>query len=312
MSSGAALEDLRSRMRIDTEELSLALQTFVREHMEKLQRDGVVLGLSGGLDSSVVAALCARAVGPKKTLALMMPERDSERSHIGDALELAKKLNIDTRMVDLARYLRRLGVYRLAPVSGIPLMNKLRAFLTRRGSRYFERKTGETPFSASLLGMKDTQFSTILKRANAYYRIKHRMRMVLLYLWAERENRLVVGAANRTEALIGYFVKHGCDHAADIMPILHLYKTQVRELARHLDMPSRIIEKPPSPDIIPGVLDEEAIGISYERLDLILLGLETGWQPPEIAGALDLEVTDVARVKSLMEKSAHMRTIYSP
>jgi NAD+ synthase len=84
-------------------------------------------------------------------------------------------------------------------------------------------------------------------------------------------------------------VKHGCDDATDIMPLIHLYKTQVRDLARYLNIPSRIIEKPPSPDILPGIIDEEAIGIPYETLDLILLALEKGWEEDQITEVLGIE-----------------------
>jgi NAD+ synthase len=96
------------------------------------------------------------------------------------------------------------------------------------------------------------------------------------------------------------------------MPILNLYKTQVRQLARFLDIPSGIIEKPPSPDIIPGIIDEEAIGIPYEKLDLILLALENGWEKSDIAKFLGVNAEEVAYVNSLAEKSEHMRKLYIP
>jgi len=136
--------------------------------------------------------------------------------------------------------------------------------------------------------------------------------MILLYYYGELENRLVVGAANKSEYQVGYFVKHGCDDATDIMPLLNLYKTQVRELGRYLNIPSRIIEKPPSPDILPGIIDEEAIGISYEKLDLILLAFEKGWEIVEIAQDLEVEEKKVDYVKNLIQKSEHMRTLYVP
>ena len=123
---------------------------------------------------------------------------------------------------------------------------------------------------------------------------------------------MVVGAANKSEYQIGYFVKHGCDDATDIMPLLNLYKTQVKELARYLNIPSRIIEKPPSPDILPGIIDEEAIGISYEKLDLILLAFEKGWEIVEIAQDLEVEEKKVVYVKNLIQKSEHMRKLYVP
>jgi NAD+ synthase len=178
--------------------------------------------------------------------------------------------------------------------------------------RFYERRTGENPFSTSVTGLKGKEFSSYISKGNAYYRMKHRLRMVLLYYYGELENRLIVGAANKSEYQIGYFVKHGCDDAADIMPLLNLYKTQVRDLARYLDVPPRIIEKPPSPDIIPGVIDEEAIGLPYEKLDFILLALEKKLEVREIAEALDIDGKRVQYVKNLVRKSEHMRKIYAP
>jgi NAD+ synthase len=96
------------------------------------------------------------------------------------------------------------------------------------------------------------------------------------------------------------------------MPLLNLYKTQVRELARYLKVPSKIIEKPPSLDILPGIIDEEAIGIPYEKLDLILLALEKGWEMGEIAKALEMEEKRVIYVKNLVQKSEPIRKNYTP
>jgi len=137
--------------------------------------------------------------------------------------------------------------------------------------------------------------------------------MILLYFYGEMENRLVVGAANKSEYKIGYFVKHGCDDATDIMPLLNLYKTQVRELARYLNIPARIIEKPPSPDVMPGLAaDEEVIRISYKKMDLILLALEKGWKLSDIVKTLGVEEDEVIYIKDMMRKSEHMRKIYKP
>ncbi len=312
MKMNTKLEELKSEMRIHPEELSLSLENFIREYVEKLERDGVIMGLSGGIDSAVLAALCKRAVGPERTLALMMPEKDSKEEHVKDAISFAKELGIQARLVNITPYLKKLKVYHLAPLSRVPFLNRLRGPLIKRLMRFYERRTGENPFSVSIAGLKDKEFSSFISKRVAYYRIKHRMRMVLLYLHGEIENRLVVGAANRTEYLIGYFVKHGCDDATDIMPLLNLYKTQVRELARYLNIPSRIIEKPPSPDILPGIVDEEVIGIPYEKLDLILLALEKGWEIGEIAKVLEIEEEKVVYAKKLIQKSEHMRKLYVP
>jgi NAD+ synthase len=312
MNDKTELKNLKSQMKIDPEKLSHSLENFTKEYMEKLEREGVILGLSGGIDSAVVAALCKRAVGSERTLALIMPEKDSKEEHVKDALNFAKELGIEARLIDITPYLKELEVYKLAPLSRIPILNRLRGPLVKKAYRYYERKTGETPFSASITGLKNKEYGSFISKRSAYYRIKHRLRMVLLYLYGELQNRLVVGTANKSEYQIGYFVKHGCDDATDIMPLLNLYKTQVRELAQYLNIPSRIIEKPPSPDIIPGIIDEEAIGIPYEKLDLILLALEKGWEIIEIAKTLEMEEKQVMYVKNLIQKSEHMRKIYAP
>jgi len=312
MNVDRSLGQLTSDMKIEPETLSRSLENFIREYVQKLEREGTILGLSGGVDSAVVAALCKRAVGAENTLALIMPDKDSKDEHISDALNFAREIGIETRLIDITPYLKQLGIYELFVLNKLPLPEKLRGILTKKAYDFYQRKTGATPFLSSLLGFKDKEFSSYLRKSNAYYRIKHRLRMITIYLHAELENRLVVGAANRTEYKIGFFVKHGCDDAADIMPILNLYKTQVRELARFLHVPSRIIDKAPSPDIIPGIIDEEAIGIPYEKLDLILLALEKGWDNDTIAAVLKVGTEKVEYVRNLAQRSEHMRQLYTP
>jgi len=306
------LEKLKAGMEIEPEKVSLSLESFIKEYTQKLEREGAILGLSGGVDSAVVAALCMRALGPKKTLALIMPEKDSKKEHTKDALNFARELNIKTKLIDITPYLEELGIYKLFPLDKLLSLGKLKGALVKKAYHFYERKTEKRPFSESLLGFKDKEFNSYLAKGNAYYRVKHRLRMILLYLYGELENRLVVGAANKSEYKIGYFVKHGCDDATDIMPLLNLYKTQVRELARYLNIPSRIIKKPPSPDIMPGLDDEEVIRISYEKMDLILLALEKGWKLSDIVKALEIEEDEVIYIKNLIQKSEHMRKIYTP
>ncbi|MDO9555830.1 MAG: NAD(+) synthase [Atribacterota bacterium] len=105
------LEKLKAEMKIEPEKISLSLENFIREYTEKLEREGVILGLSGGIDSAVIAALCVRALGPKKTFALIMPEKDSKKEHTKDALNFAQELGIEAKLVDITPYLEELGVY---------------------------------------------------------------------------------------------------------------------------------------------------------------------------------------------------------
>ncbi|MEA1940144.1 MAG: NAD(+) synthase [Candidatus Caldatribacteriota bacterium] len=303
---------LKTEMEIEPEKLSLSLEAFIKDYTEKMEREGVILGLSGGLDSAVLLSLCRRAVGSKKMLALVMPEKDSKKEHTKDALHFAQELGIEAKLIDLTPYLKEMGIYKLFLFDKIPSWGGLKGSIVKKAYQFYEKKAGKSPFSDSLLGLKDKKYNLYLKKSNAYYRIKHRLRMALLYLYGELENKLVVGAAIKSEYKIGYFVKHGCDNATDIMPLLNLYKTQVRKLARYLNVPSKIIEKPPSPDIIPGITDEEFLGITYEKLDLILLALEKNWELNEIARVVEIEENKIIYIKDLIKKSEHMRNIYAP
>jgi len=131
--------------------------------------------------------------------------------------------------------------------------------------------------------------------------------MTVLHYQGDLENLLVVGAANRTEWLTGVFVKFGADGVADLMPILPLFKTQVRQLARYLELPEDIVEKPADPDLFPGFSDKERMFGDEMTLDLTLLGLEKGLSPAEIATALRIDLRDVEKTRASIRVSRHMR-----
>jgi len=306
------LQELKFGLKINPELVSHSLEKFIQECTNKLEREGVILGLSGGIDSAVTTILCQRALGAERVLALIMPEKESKKEHLEDALNFARALNIETRVVDITSYLEELGVYEIFSLSKLPSWGGIKEAIIKKAYQFYGRKTGQLPFLDSLSGFKNKEYNSYLKKGNAYYRIKHRLRMILLYLYAELENRLVVGTANKTEYRIGYFVKHGCDDATDIMPLLNLYKTQIYELAGYLKIPSAIIRKPPSPDLIPGFTDEEVIGIPYEKLDLILFARDKGWGIQDIVKTLNINKEIIVYIESLMEKSEHMRKVFIP
>jgi NAD+ synthase len=175
----------------------------------------------------------------------------------------------------------------------------------RYSKKRFERLSARLtpiPFLYTLGGMKDPEVRT----AAAYYRAKHRVRIVLLYYYAELNNYLVLGSLNRSEILTGLFVKYG-DSACDLAPIAGLYKTGVQELAQALGIPRWIREKPPSPDLIPGLTDEEILGLDYPTLDKILAGIEAGDGTVEIARKMKVPEGKVEYVAKLVEKSSMMR-----
>lgn len=301
---------LEKDLKINWLEIVPKLTAFIKEKMEELNREGIILGISGGLDSAVLASLCQKAVGKDRVLGLILPERDSSPETLNDAKEIANFLAIKTLVKNIAPKIKSFGAYRILPTRYLPRATKHK--LVQKLYHYYNKKTGKTAFEAGLLGSKGSLHAQWLNRINAYYRIKHRVRMVYLYYLAELRNLLVASSANKTEWQVGFFVKGGCDGVGDIMPLLPFYKTQIRELAKYLKLPKKILEKPPSPDIMPGITDEFAIGIPFEKLDLILLGLEKKMPFEEIANEVETEISQVEYTASLFKKSEHFRKVFVP
>ncbi len=283
------------------------IEAFLCEQVATLRRDGVVLGLSGGIDSATVATLAARALGADKVLALLLPERDSSPDSEQDALLVIAQLGVPYKKIDLTPLLSALGIYKAVPLQFLMSRKVKEAVVRQQHDRYI-KDLGERPFLAGLLGTRGMIHQPILDAGHAYARAKHRMRMVALYYHAELENRLVLGTTNKSEAMTGFVVKWG-DNVADAEPILPLYKTQVRQLADYLGVPRPILDKAPSPDLMPGITDEYALGLSYELLDRVLWELEQGHPPVAIAGNIGIELAQAEYVDELVRRSAHMRTL---
>jgi NAD+ synthase len=290
---------LKDELKIDPKETTEAIVKFIKDKIKAFKRRGIILGISGGIDSACVAALSVRANGNKNVLGLIMPERDSNPNTKSHAELVAKTFGIKTKFIDLHPMLECFGIYSTPVAKGLE-KKKIADHLIPIGYKLFP--LSKTPFVGGLLSPKYSW----MREVEAYYRVKHRLRMTTLYYWGEYLGYLVVGTSNKTESLIGFFVKYG-DGAADIMPIESLYKTQVRMLAQFLGVPQIIIDKKPSPDILPGITDELAIGISYEKLDSILLGISKKMDTEAIARDVKVRKRTVEYAKRLITLSNHMR-----
>jgi NAD+ synthase len=249
---------------MDYEDVSAKIQRFIKDYVERSGAEGIVVSLSGGLDSCTVAALSALAVGGGKVLGVMLPEKEAQGfKDIEHSKLVAKKFRFKTEKVDITPTLK--AFYDSVPV-----------------------------FDASDRVCKGN--------------VKARTRMVYVYYYANRLNRLVCGSSDKSETMMGYFTKWG-DVAADISPIMDLYKTQVRKLARHIGVPEPIITKPSSPALWPGQTAESELGMKYEQLDLILHGLEHFMKPNEIAEQLKVKADLVDEVKRRWLSMEHKRRL---
>ena len=295
-------------MDIHPSSVTAKIETFVRVKLDEFQREGVVLGMSGGLDSAVVCALLSRALGSEKVLALLLPERDSSPQSKADALLEIKRLGVAYREINLTPILEAIGIYKLVPLHFLGL-RQIKESVVQQQHRKMAAEIGELPLRAGLLGTRDLgSHRQVLNSGYAFAHSKHRLRMLLLYYIAEQENRLVVGTTNKSEVMVGSLVKWG-DNVADIELIAPLYKTQVRQLAAYLGITQKIIDKPPTADLLPGIVDEEALGVDYPTLDIILWRLEGGWEPSRIAASYPISLQTIQHVQEMMRRSRHMREL---
>lgn len=283
------------------------IKEFIKRGVKNFGRSGVVLGVSGGLDSAVVLKLLLNSLSKEQILALILPDRDSEKRSVSLAVSLLNKEGVSYKIINISPILSKFGIYKDLPYWILPT-RRSREKITRKFYRDYTERFGKSPFFLGLKIPEELIKDRWFLKGIAYHRIKHRIRMVMLYYYAELNNLLVVGTCNRTEKLLGFFVKYG-DSAVDIDPISHLFKTQVFKLAERLNVPEEIINRPPSPDLIPGITDEFAMGLSYEVVDRILKRLIKGESTEEIAKIINLDVEKVKVIKETMENSLHMRSL---
>lgn len=298
-------------------DIEKAIQIQVRD---TLRRKGAVLGLSGGVDSSVVAALSVRALGRENVLGLLMPDRDSSEDALRLGKTVADHLGIDVILEDITPALVALGCYsrqiqaiqKIFPEYGEgyrckvtlpPLLESDRLSISRLTieSPEGERKTARMPGDVYLHLIAATNF-------------KQRTRKAMEYFHADRLRYAVAGTPNRLELDQGFFVKQG-DGVADIKPIGHLYKTQVYALAEHLGIPEEIRRRPPTTDTfsLPQGQDEFYFALSYDKLDLCLYAHNHGVSAAEAAPVLGFTEEQVARVfKDIEAKRRATRYQHTP
>ncbi len=235
---------------------------FLKTHTERVGARNLIVGMSGGLDSSVTAVLCSMAVGGRRTIGLSLPEEDTRnQSNLRDAEELAKNRGIKYRSLDITSLVKA-GEHLVHP----------------------SKHEGKTPLG----------------------NMKARLRGMILYYYSNINHGLVVGTGDKSEIMLGYFTKYG-DGACDIQPIADLYKSTVRDLGKYLGLPSKICSKPSSPELWPGQTAEGELGLSYEKLDLVLWGLERWIPSVDVSRDLGIPLKTVESIRKRWLLAEHKR-----
>ena len=242
----------------DKDNIIEEIKNFIKQEIEASRTKGAVVGLSGGIDSAVVAHLTVLAIGKDKVSLIHLPEKELDSVHTQDAQLIAKQLDIPLKIIEIS-----------------PLVEDMIDI-------YPELKNNQ------------------IAKGN----LKARIRGVNLYTISNLENKLVIGTSNKSEILIGYGTKYG-DLAADIWPIGDIYKTELYKIAKKLNINSRIIEKPPTAGLWVGQTDEGEIGITYEKLDQFLLGLENGLDEKVLVKTVGLKEEDVKNIKIRIKNNKH-------
>ncbi len=287
----------------------------------ELKKRGLVLGVSGGIDSSVTAALCVQAVGRERTFALLMPERHSAAETESLSRRLVEHLGIPSSPEEITPILEAVGFYRR-------YQEAVRQVLPEYGPGWkskivlpdMSRSDGYAIFS--IVAQPPQGGETVRRRLtlDAYLGVvaatnfKQRIRMMLEYHHADRLNYAVAGTPNRLEYDQGFFVKLG-DGAADVKPIAHLYKTQVYRLAEHLGIPAEIRARPPTTDTysLAQGQDEFYFSLPHAEMDLCLYAKNHAFSVEETASAVGLTADQVRRVfRDIDAKRAATRYLHLP
>jgi NAD+ synthase len=294
----------RDVLKLDAAAACAEVEQAIREQvLGTLRRRGAVVGMSGGIDSSVTAALCARALGKERTFGLLMPERDSSDDALRLGRTLAEHLGIRYAVETVRPALEGLGCYErqleairmVFPEYGEGWKCKLTLPSILDGDRLNitsltvqdpqgRQRTSRMPPAAYLQMVAATNF-------------KQRARKMMEYYHADRLHYAVAGTPNLLEYDQGFFVKQG-DGAADFKPIAHLYKTQVFQLAEHLGVPEEIRRRPPTTDTFSLAQSQEEFyfALPHGDMDLCLWAYEHGTAPAEVASVLGLTADQVQRV----------------
>lgn len=290
-------------LRIDAEAETARIGETLAAYLAESKRKGVVVAVSGGIDSSVVAALCVAALGPERVFGLHMPERESSSDTLTLSRSLTDSLGIDSTLEEISPILEAAGCYQrrddairmVVPDYGPGYLSKivLPSVVDSDSFRLYSVVVQAPDGTESKHRLTHDAYLGIVAATN----FKQRVRKMLEYYHADRLNYVASGTPNRLEYDQGFFVKLG-DGSADVKPIAHLYKSQVYALAEHLGVPAEIRSRPSTTDTysLPQSQEEFYFSLPYERMDLCLFGKNHDLPIEEVAAATELTVEQVQRV----------------
>jgi len=297
--------DINDLLKINPEKECDRISSFLTGELKRLNHNKVIIGLSGGLDSATTAYLAVKALGSKKVIGVMLPERDSNKLNIEQARIVASELKIKKMEFDITPILDKAGVYKLFPKTPEGATKWFVSNVKRLFPYFSPYMIYQKLWFGDYKGIKKSffkKFSFFL----TYLLTKVKVRMTLLYHHACLNNAFVLGTTDKTEWLLGLYDKYG-DGAHDISLLKHLYKSQVKQLAVHLGVPESIINKPADPDLFPGANEEAILGINPELVDKVLACIEKKIPDNSIAKELGVKLKLINQIKDSMRLAIVMK-----
>jgi NAD+ synthase len=288
-----------------------ALISKLRNNVTRnLQRRGGIVGISGGIDSSVVLALSAKALGSNNVLGIMLPEQDSSDDSKMLAEKLATKFGVNTLVEDITKALDGFNCYQRRDEAIARVITNFDPKIDKAKIEIKQNITSNLPpaFSITVIKHDGEEISKLLP-VKEYLQIvastnfKQRSRMTMLYYHAERLHYAVIGTPNKHEVEQGFFVKYG-DGGADVMPIGHLYKTQVYQLAEYLGVPQEIIDRTPTTDTYTAEQTQEDFfyQMPFRAMDLIWYGWENNYPAEEVGKVMGKSTQEIVNIYKNFER----------
>ena len=302
------MRSAKELLNIDAKETAERIEKHIRYLVAETKANGVLIGLSGGIDSTVLVALAVRVLGKKRVSVYFLHDKNGERDSIEKARLVAEGMglslnvgSIDAAMREKEKNAAFFKFISVLPPFVLPFMSSLYYVIV-----------GETPYMTTLRKeeLKRSRFrrwiyNNIVDGLESMFDGPCTVRRVVLEKIAKEKGLLVIGSGNRSEDLTGWFTIDGIDNMPH-SPIMGLFKTQVRQLAEHLDVPQVIQKRAPSPDVLKGVDDTLALGMSFDKIDIVLHGIEHKMSDDELM-EYGLTKDQIARIRKIHKMSAWKR-----
>ncbi len=314
---------IMEEMLADREDLKKDICNFIRDTvLVQLRKSGIIIGVSGGIDSAVVAALAAEALGSDRVFGLILPERESAPISRQLALDLCHTLNIPHREIPITPMLEQFGIYSEKESLICEIFPQydpaVHSTSLTRPSLLTDEKILNVP-SLELLENDRIIFSKRLSTSQFFHllslqNVKQRTRMIVEYMHAERMNYAVCGTTNKTELLLGFFVKYG-DGGVDLEPVASCYKSQIYGLAELINLDRRIIARKPSPDTWSHETSDEemALRLPYHIIDTILFAEERSIPIETIQNTTTMSITQIeSAIQHINNLKKSARMLQSP